>query len=336
MVKINCKDAGALLASVPPLIGFTPENSLVCLVCNEGIVVMTMRVDLPDPSQSDAFAEQIAQMVLGQGDNVVAIVLVFGGGELTSTGQPPHTEVITALHRILGDVHLPDGVALWAEACVEGARWCCYCGECGMSGTLPDPSATELAAASVAAGKVTHASREELASYVEAASEQDLARRAELLGGMSTTRACSSREGLTMIRDAVDASARGDLQVDDAFVARMALALDDVRVRDASLSFATDAQAVAAEHLFFTLTRECPAPYRAEPAALAAFYAYLRGEGALASVALDVAVEVCPEHQLSRLLRAAFTAAVPPAELGCLARQADIDAAVIFAEQADT
>lgn len=30
MVKINYNESAALLASVPPLIGFTPENSLVC------------------------------------------------------------------------------------------------------------------------------------------------------------------------------------------------------------------------------------------------------------------------------------------------------------------
>ena len=335
MAKITYSDPAALLASVPPLIGFTPEDSLVCLVCDEGNVSFALRVDLPDPAQSAEFAEQVAQVVLEQGDTIVAIVMVFGGGEHTSTGRPPHAQMIAELRRLLGHVHLPHGAALWAEACEKGARWCCYCGDCGTSGTLPDPSATELAATVVAAGKVTHASRADLASYVETASEHDLDRRTALLAEMSATWACSPGEGFALIRDAVNASARGDMHVDDSFVARTALALDDVLVRDASLRFATEEHAMAAEQLFFTLTRECPARYRASPAVLAAFYAYLRGEGALAWVALDAALEACPGHQLSLLLGGALRSAIHPAELTRLIAGADIEAAATFAEQAD-
>ncbi|MFD9701299.1 DUF4192 domain-containing protein [Lentzea sp. NPDC059081] len=332
---VHCSDISTLLASVPPLLGFIPENSLVCMICEEQKVIMTLRIDLPDPTQSEIFAQKIAHIVLGQGENVTAIVAVFGGGALTSAGTPPHADLIDALHRLLGDDHLAHGAALWAEACAEGARWCCYCGECDVSGTLPDPSATELAAESAAAGVVTHARRSELARYVATASEHDVARRAALLGDMSSTWACSSREALALVRDAVHAMARGDLEADDAFIARMAMALDDERVRDASLSFAAEEHATAAEHLFFMLTRECPAPYRAEPAVLAAFYSYLRGEGALASMALDAAVEAAPGHGLTKLLRFAIDSATPSAVLRHLVHRAGVEAVAMLAEDSD-
>src|SRR5262249_60782180 len=70
--------------------------------------------------------------------------------------------------------------------------------------------------------------------------------------------------------------------------------------------------AAAAERLWLALVRAPPAPERAEPAALLALTAYLRGDGGLASVALEAALLACPHHSLSGLLRAALDGGMPP------------------------
>ena len=61
--------------------------------------------------------------------------------------------------------------------------------------------------------------------------------------------------------------------------------------------------AAAAEQLWAALVRELPDPEAAEPAALLAVSALLRGDGALANVALDRAEQAWPGHRLTRLLR---------------------------------
>ena len=62
-----------------------------------------------------------------------------------------------------------------------------------------------------------------------------------------------------------------------------------------------------------------PDPEAAEPAALLAVSALLRGDGALANVALDRAERAWPGHRLTRMLRAVADTGIRPAELrACL------------------
>jgi hypothetical protein len=121
-------------------------------------------------------------------------------------------------------------------------------------------------------------------------------------------------------------AAVGDVVLSDSVVAEVASALCDHRVRDACLPWCTGSGAVAAERLWLALVRATPAPERAEPAALLALVAYLRGDGAMAGIALDAAQQACPEHSLSGLLRAALEGGLPPEVLRTVA--ADAAAAV--------
>jgi hypothetical protein len=59
-----------------------------------------------------------------------------------------------------------------------------------------------------------------------------------------------------------------------------------------------------------------------QASALLALTAYLRGDGALAGVALDAALNACPHHSLSGLLRAALDGGLPPELLRGVAEDA--------------
>jgi hypothetical protein len=61
------------------------------------------------------------------------------------------------------------------------------------------------------------------------------------------------------------------------------------------------------------LTRRAEPPYGASPAALLAFCAWQRGDGALANLAADRALADDPGYRLARLLAQAFTAGLDPA-----------------------
>lgn len=115
-----------------------------------------------------------------------------------------------------------------------------------------------------------------------------------------------------LVEDALADAAAGRLCLDDARVVALALALSDLEVRDAALARCAGADADGAEHLWAALVRETPDPEAAEPAALLAACALLRGDGALAGIALDRAEQAWPGHRLTGLLRAVWAAGMPP------------------------
>ncbi|MEU4806984.1 DUF4192 domain-containing protein [Actinosynnema sp. NPDC023587] len=107
----------------------------------------------------------------------------------------------------------------------------------------------------------------------------------------------------------------------DREIADLAFALTNPLVRDACLSFAIGEHADHAEALWTELVRTSPAPERAEPAALLAAYAYLRGELDLAAAAIGHAERTCPGHRLGELLGTALRNDIAPEALPEMARQ---------------
>jgi hypothetical protein len=76
------------------------------------------------------------------------------------------------------------------------------------------------------------------------------------------------------------------------------------------------------------LVRAIPAPERAEPASLLAVHAYLRGDGVVANMALEVALEANPCHHLALLLRESIDRGMPPGRF-----RAMVEESVAWAEQ---
>ncbi|HEY0637743.1 MAG TPA: DUF4192 domain-containing protein, partial [Pseudonocardiaceae bacterium] len=124
----------------------------------------------------------------------------------------------------------------------------------------------------------------------------------------------------------------GRLPAGDDEVVRLAVALTDPVVRDRSMKLCLGETADAAERLWQALTRLTPAPEVAEPATLAAVSAYLRGDGALAGIALERAEEAWPGHNLSTLLRFVLAQGVPPSRLSEFLADAVRDAELTLAD----
>ncbi|SHV77152.1 Uncharacterised protein [Mycobacteroides abscessus subsp. abscessus] len=64
--------------------------------------------------------------------------------------------------------------------------------------------------------------------------------------------------------------------------------------------------------MWAALARTLPAPWRLEALVLLAFSAYARGDGPLAGVALQAALDVDSEHHMAGLLDAALQAGMRP------------------------
>ncbi|MCG8926489.1 DUF4192 domain-containing protein [Lentzea sp. CC55] len=315
---IRVRDAAELYAAIPHLMGFHPSDSLVVLVLKDDLVSMTMRVDLPRPRHRGFLAAQLEGPLLDQGATEVILVVVCAPTEHIPE-ELPHEPLVTALRHGLGGVGIDVVEAVWLPSCQKDAKWLCYL-DIDCHGTLPDPRLSAVAAASAHEGNVTFESRAAMAAILALDPPEAMERRSAMLDELMTNSAePDPGTELRRVSDAIDAveNRKGPLRDDEIVALARALAMPDVR--DASLGFAVQARSRLAERLWLELTRACPAPERAEAACLLAFYAYQRGDGGIASVALDAADEACPGHSLSKLIRAAVSAAFPPSQMRALA-----------------
>ncbi|GAA3361415.1 DUF4192 domain-containing protein [Saccharopolyspora gregorii] len=364
--RIHLGDAGEILAAVPHLLGFTPTDSLVLLGLrtegDTGTFCLTLRIDLPPPEHRRSVIEYLSAgpMVRRGATRVIVVAVGPGGGgghgppdgeaepSAADAGPEPdggaralsESEVDEAVpHREL-ILLLRDGFAaagidvlheIWTDRLVAGSPWRCY-DDPPCRGEVPDPKRTALGAAMAASGSVTFDSRHELQGLVAPESERTTARWSARLNGMLDD---SERDGGDVHEDVATAlagirrTAAGEALTEEDQL-RILLALNDQRVRDLCLGVALGEQAMAAEQLWLSLVRKAPEPEVADVAALLAFSAYLRGEGALASVALERVEAARPEHSLGSLLRQALERGISPKELAEVAKDAMSDAQLMI------
>ena len=125
-----------------------------------------------------------------------------------------------------------------------------------------------------------------------------------------------TEESWTAVVDGV-ARCRGRGALPDRQLARIAWGLRDVRVRDRALQLAlVDDPAV--EVLWTEGARRAPRQWVPAPATLLAVSAWLRGDGAMAGVALERALDVDPGYRFARLLSQALAACLPPSDIRAL------------------
>jgi hypothetical protein len=74
-----------------------------------------------------------------------------------------------------------------------------------------------------------------------------------------------------------------------------------------------------AEGLWVQLARVLPQPWRAEVLTQLAFFAYVRGGGPLAGIALQAALDIDESHRMANMLDTALQAGMPPAKIRDLA-----------------
>lgn len=201
-------------------------------------------------------------------------------------------------------------------------------GECGAQS---DPTSSRVALARVVEGRAIRSSREELeatievgpvlermqiAALIERGRQSSLLRRE--LAGRSATPERGHRLELELVLTHVARVSSGERLLAPEY-AELALALENVTVRDSALALAVGPYADDAEQLWILLARNLPDPERANPAALLGYSAYLRGDGPFAGIALAAALDSEPGHVLATLLDGALHSGLRPTEVRGLA-----------------
>lgn len=324
--RIRLSDPAELIAAVPHLLGFHPRDSLVIITLQGRRLGLTLRSDLVAEGSEQQLAAQLLGPIARQRPSG-AIVLIIGGCR-PPPSDLPHRRTVDAVDDALTAAGIPVTHAAWAASTSAGADWRCY-DEAGCAGSVADPDLCPIAAASVAAGVVTFDTREQLAELLTPDDPAVLERRSRMLDGDDARQplhAPTVRERRALLdRLHADAEA-GALHLDDRAVVEAASALGDHRIRDACLGWSAGDGAAAAEQLWLALTRATPAPQRCEPATLLGLAAYLRGDGALAGMALAAALDAFPHHCLAGLLQSALDGGIDPTTLRSIAADAAADA----------
>ncbi|MFE6610815.1 DUF4192 domain-containing protein [Amycolatopsis sp. NPDC057786] len=320
--KVNLTDPADLLAAIPYLLGFHPEDSAVVFGLRgedrkrQGLL---MRVDLPPPGLEQDQARDLAVRLALTG-HTGATVAVVGGGPANKAGRPPRRRFVRRVEASLAEYGIPLLHSVWAARIAAEERWACY-RERTCGGLLPDPRDSVAAAVVTGAGQITHASRDELERLFDPVAPETLARRAGLLTRLDEPPWKGPdlvQGGIAEVNAALARADSGDPAITDDQAVRLAWALCLVEVRGACMLTAAPADsplARAAEDLWLTLAREIPAPEAAEALALKAHAAYVRGDLATAGIALARAAEADPGHGLTKLLARALDAMVPPSDV---------------------
>jgi hypothetical protein len=331
-IDVRIADPGEIAASLPHLLGFRPRESIVLVSLtgpSGGRVGLTVRGDIPPVGQAREVAAVLTRSVCTDRPRGVLVAIVSEEPDRVGPDPDiPHRDLVWQLVTALAAAGVPVPEVLL----VRGGRWWSYdcphpCCDPGAGTALP-PGVTELEVAAVATGTVVEDDRSDLAARI---ARPDAPARSAMAAACARVAADCSAAVLDTGWDAVAAASwtavteavhrcrpgarRGGAALTDREVARIVWGLRDAEVRDRALGLALGADAAAAEQLWTECTRRAPSPLDAAPATLLAVSCWLRGDGAMANVALTRALTAEPGYALARLLAGALAACLPPAEL---------------------
>jgi hypothetical protein len=322
--RVRIGSAEGILAVVPHLLGFKPADSLVMLGIGgpHARIRLAFRYDLPDPPEGELAADiaEHAVTVLRRQRLAMAIAVGYGSGMAV-------TPVVDVVDRALRKA----GISVQDMLRVEGGRyWSYLCGDpqcCPPDGVPFDGSGHPASAALAAAGLTVRADRAALARTIAPVAEsaqpmrEAVTRARQKSGSMIDFEAAAAGDdpflpiadaGRRAVKQVLARYRRGGKLTEHDQIAWLGVVLGDLRVRDDAWARMDPQFNDAHQRLWIDLVRLLPSDLVAPPAALRAFTAWQAGDGALASVAIERALQADPEYSMALLVADALHAGLPP------------------------
>lgn len=316
---------GEIIAAVPYLLGFRPTESLVAIGLRgrKSRLGLTLRIDLPEHDRAlETIAYAAAQIKASRADSVIAVII--------TEADPPQPDDLPArdIAELWRSAVLTCGLEVREILCHRDNRWWSYlCSEpecCPISGTPVDTDpATPFAVAAVADGRAVLPTRDDLVATVSPSPDAD---------SVEVEKLCTAA-GVAHLRRLRSDSAQRVVHTEVAFVesvikqyrdrvptprkalARIAVALSDLRIRDVCMQWCQGPDVDAADSLWLALVRWAPVPLAAAPASLLAVSAYIRGDGAFAGICAERAQADDPEYSFAGLILDSLAAGIPPQDI---------------------
>lgn len=328
--RLRLTGPDALVAAIPYMLGFTPQNSLVVSWIGADLEVeMSMRVDIPPRAMSEPdgpVGEALVATVLGPIPRLSAtstpVVLLYPGA-VAEGGALPAAGLARTVEEALNDRGRPPLDVM----CVDGNRWWSYlcttptcCDLCGNE--VSEAVALDVQARFVAEGKAPRATRDDLVTELAAAPTGVVRRMRVLIRDTGFPLDRKPRRGpvpLTPVmrerlwRPLSQLAAGDDLDLHDQ--AACIAGLRDLWLRDAFMSLSLRHGGRAVTDQLAALVRLAPRHFVAQPAVALAALRYFEGDGARAWVALDRCYADDPQCSLAVLLAHAVGGGIPPRQL---------------------
>jgi hypothetical protein len=237
-VRLTARRPADLLAAVPFLLGFHPEESLVALLLQAGRVLLTARYDLADGP--DAGVADLVEQHAPSGVVLVAYCADAAHGRAALEAVADQLDLRRESRVELVDLLLVDGRRWWSLTCTSGC--------CPAEGTPYEPGEHPLSAEAVWAGLVARPDRAAVVATVAGPPEGDWpglrrsARRiaARLERGTRTDRQDALGRAVVAALPRLDATDDGRAAGlgDDARL-ELALLVRDTLVRDVACALVT-------------------------------------------------------------------------------------------------
>ena len=301
-----------LLAAIPFLIGYHPQDSLVLVALKDEAVGMAMRVDMPVGVSAEGY-DLLASHFLRDGADGAFIVAYVGEGAV----DPENVLINTSAALVRAGIDIKESLI------VRNNRFrsmiCSDLTCCPPEGSaIPDLGSSRIAAEHVIAGHpMPFENVDGLVQSIAAVAssfESVWADEVQAFWVSSDSEEIQElqRDGATAIIDLVGEYREGRGAEDRELAARVIGRLSDIQVRDFALGSHTDESADYYWAMWRDLLRIAPRGFVAPIACLFAAMAYERGEGALAHKGLDRGLGDDDQYSLAHLLRRVFTAGWPP------------------------
>jgi len=300
--RIRLSSPGDIAQIVPYLVGFQPEDSLVIVVVDRGVVAVTARVDL-DQVQHPQDLTQIIGRIWSRFPGAGAILMAY---------TSDHDIGWDTLSR--ADAHLP-----WQAdrqlMLVDGNSWHQPDGTAGVIDRY-GPLATQATLGGL--GKLEH--RADLATRLASAEQTDelsdkVTEVLDRLPEPGDNRRLVSRISELLVANLPErVGSRRAQTVSSEDAISMAILSQNPAARDVALLAMTRETAAQHLQLWCDVVNRTPAYGSEQPLHLAGMAAWLAGEGALASIALERAEAMALPGDLTRtgILSRLIDQVVPP------------------------
>ncbi len=300
-----------LLAAIPFLIGYHPENSLVLVALKDDTVGMALRVDMPTDIALESYDLLASHFQREAADAALVVAYV----DSQTDPEPVLINTSAALLRA--------GISIKESLIVSDGRYrsmLCHDSECcpPLGSPIPDIDSSRIAAEHVIAGHpMPFANVSGLVQSIAAlptAMEERWQREVQTFWVESDSENLLDlqRDGATAVIDLAGEYTQGRGAEDRELTARVIGRISDIQVRDFALGSHNAETADAYWQMWRELLLIAPRGFVAPIASIFAALAYERGEGALAHKALDRALADDDRYSLALLLRRVFTAGWPP------------------------
>lgn len=262
-----------LIATVPHLLGFKPEESIVLVPITKGLPLA--RIDLPRTAQDRDGVLEALQGPYGRHARPGSTIALVCVTEDRRSAELASQHLATGLE----EAGIETRLRLWSN----GQRWVEL--NTGSAGNQTQQTADRIASNTVLAGAAQPAtSRASLAASL-------VGDREPIAAALPAARHAAEASTPTVERDwALDRLEQFHTdgnRLSDVEGARMLVALETIGTRDSLWEDMTRENSSSHIALWGDLTRRAPDEARAAPAALLGFSSWLSGDGARAWCALD-------------------------------------------------